>query len=110
MWFPAAVYAAAQLGLSDELIAVAGGVRLKTLWFEAATAFSAGDFQEAARVFARIGSQPDEALARLRASETLLGAGRRAEGASELELALEFFRRVGARRYVRQAEALHALS
>jgi class 3 adenylate cyclase/tetratricopeptide (TPR) repeat protein len=108
MWFPAAAYAAAQLGRSDELIAVAQGARLKTLWLEASTAFSAGDFQEAARLSAQIGSQPDEALARLRAAEILLGAGRRAEGESELQLALEFFRRVGAARFIAVGEALLA--
>ena len=56
--------------------------------------------------FARIGSQPDEALARLQAAEALLEAGRAGEARAELEPAVEFFRRVGASRYVREAEAL----
>jgi hypothetical protein len=55
-----------------------------------------------------MGSLPDEAYARLRAAETLAAAGRRDEGGEELERALEFYRRVGAVRYLREAEALLA--
>jgi hypothetical protein len=57
-----------------------------------------------------MGAQADAAKTRLRAAELLVRAGRRAEAESQLELALGFFRRAGADRYVGAAEALLAVS
>jgi hypothetical protein len=57
-----------------------------------------------------MGAQADAAMTRLRAAELLVGAGRRAEAESQLELALDFFRRAGANRYVGAAEELLAAS
>ena len=51
---------------------------------------------------------PDEASARLCAAEALVREGRRAEADTELNLALAFWRSVGATAYVREAEALLA--
>jgi len=55
-----------------------------------------------------MGAQADAAKTRLRAAELLVGAGRRAEAESQLELALDFFRRAGADAYVSAAELLLA--
>ena len=77
-----------------------------TPWREALLAFTGGDFARAAEAYARIGSQPDEAYARLRAGQLLAAAGRRADASEQLERALAFFRRVRASAYVHEAESL----
>ncbi len=70
-----------------------------SIWFDAAKAFAAGDCVGAADLYAEIGSLPDEADARLRSGiET------------EIRRALEFYRSVGATRYIREAEAQLAAS
>src|SRR6476646_7033310 len=99
--------AAHQLGLDDELEAALAG-RARTPWTDAVGAYAAGDFASAAEILRRIGSKPDEADARLRAAERLFGEGRRAEADGQLQLALAFYRSVGATRYVRECEALLA--
>jgi class 3 adenylate cyclase len=70
-----------------------------TAWVEAAKAFAAGDYVGAADLYARIGSLPDEADARLRSGID-----------SEVRRALDFYRSVGATRYIREGEALLAAS
>ena len=65
-----------------------------------------GDFDQAADLYAEIGSLPDEAFARLRAAERLLAAGRRADADAQLQRALAFYRKVGATAHLRKAEAL----
>jgi hypothetical protein len=71
-------------------------------------ALAAGDAARAARLYAEIGSQPDEAHARVRAAEALLAAGHRGEAERELEQARDFFRRVRADAHLRAAEELLA--
>ena len=68
--------------------------------------FVRGEYADAAEVFAHMGTRPYEALARLRAAETLVAEGRRAGADEHLAKALAFFRSVGATRYIREAEAL----
>jgi tetratricopeptide (TPR) repeat protein len=82
----------------------------ESLWSDAAVAILDGEFERAAELFVQIGSVPDEARARLRAAETLVADGRRAEADSQLDKALSFYRSVGATRYVRAGEALFAVS
>jgi class 3 adenylate cyclase len=91
---------------ADRLLAVAEGVTNKTAWLEAAIAFTRGEFTVAADLFARIGSRPDEALARLRAAEALTQAGNTSKARDELERALSFYREVGASASIRVAEAI----
>ena len=55
-----------------------------------------------------IGSLPDEAFARLRAAQRLLGGGQRATGGTQLQCALALFRQVGATAHLRQGAALVA--
>jgi tetratricopeptide (TPR) repeat protein len=101
------------LGRGDELLELlepAASARIPTPWQQAATAIAAGRFEEAADQYAKIGSLPDEAFARLRAAEQFLGTGRQAEGTAQLQRALAFYRQVGAAGYLREADALVAAS
>jgi tetratricopeptide (TPR) repeat protein len=81
------------------------GPRRHRRWAEAATWYFAGDFARAANVYREIGTQSDEAEARLRSGLALLAAGEQSEGAAEMERALSFYRSVGATYFVGQGEA-----
>jgi class 3 adenylate cyclase/tetratricopeptide (TPR) repeat protein len=94
----------------DELEEVARNAIVSTRWLDAAQAYGAGRFEEAAAIHADIGCIPEEAFARLRAAETLLHAGRRAGADTQLQQALAFYRSVGASAYIREAESLFAAS
>jgi hypothetical protein len=59
--------------------------------------YASGDFAGAAEVLHGTGSKPDEAEARLHAGTE-----------EQLEQALEFYRSVGATRFIREGEALLA--
>jgi DNA-binding SARP family transcriptional activator/tetratricopeptide (TPR) repeat protein len=78
---------------------------LPSRWLDGARAFAGGDPVRAARIYAEIGSRPDEAAARLGAARTLL-ASRPAEGRTELERAIAFFREAGATAQLDQAKEL----
>jgi hypothetical protein len=78
---------------------------LPSRWLDAARAFAGGDPARAARIYAEIGSRPDEAAARLAAARRLLPT-RPAEGRVELERAMTFFREAGATASLEQAKEL----
>jgi class 3 adenylate cyclase/tetratricopeptide (TPR) repeat protein len=107
-WVVDLAFCLADLGRPGPLLPAAPA--LTTPWFEAAEHLLVGEFTQAADVFARIGSLPDEAFARLRAAEALLGEGRRSDADAELRRSLEFYRGVGATAYVARAEKLLAAS
>jgi class 3 adenylate cyclase/tetratricopeptide (TPR) repeat protein len=107
-WLPELAAVLAALGRGADLAEAAKRVPTATRWLEAATAQAAGDPGRAAGIYAEIGSLPDEAYARLRAAESLMGASRRGEAEAALTLALDFFRAVDAVGYVREGEALLA--
>jgi tetratricopeptide (TPR) repeat protein len=65
-----------------------------------------GKLEQAADALRDAGSRPDEADVRLRAAARLSAEGRRAEADEQLRRALEFYRSVGATRYIGKAEAL----
>jgi len=109
-WLRDIAVAVRVLGMEAELIEAAPLVPLPTPWLAAACSYVTGDFHEAAKTYAEIGSLPDEAFARLRAAEALVLEGRRVEANVELESALAFWRSVGAAAYVREGEALLAAS
>ena len=88
-----------------ELVEVAGAVTNTTAWLSAAVAFASRDFSEAADLFARIGSRPDEAGARLKAAWMAAGAGRADEAQDQLGRALAFYRLVEANARLEQAGA-----
>jgi tetratricopeptide (TPR) repeat protein len=75
-------------------------------WLDACRAALDGAFEEAADLYERIGSFPNEAEARLRAGERLLGEGRIEQAEGQLARALEFYRGVGATAYARATEEL----
>jgi class 3 adenylate cyclase/tetratricopeptide (TPR) repeat protein len=107
-WLAIAAPAALDCGRGRELVEAGAGARVPTKWLDAAMALATGNASGAARLYAEIGSQPDEAYARVRAAEALLSAGRRAEAEDELRQARFFFRRVRADAWLRQAEELLA--
>jgi class 3 adenylate cyclase/tetratricopeptide (TPR) repeat protein len=107
-WVADTAAVAAGLGAEQEFMAVAAGVRAPTRWLEAGEADVAGRPRAAAEVYARIGSRPDEAHARLRAARALANEGLPAEADGELQRALAFYRETGAARYLAEAEPLAA--
>jgi class 3 adenylate cyclase len=88
-----------ELGRSEELSPVLVLSPRSSAWLDAANTFAAGDYVRAADFYAEIGSLPDEADARLR-------SGRE----DQVRRALDFYRSVGATRYIREGEALLAAS
>jgi tetratricopeptide (TPR) repeat protein len=78
---------------------------LPSRWLDAARAFAGGDPATAARIYAEIGSRPDEAAARLAAARRLL-PHRPAKGRTELDRAIAFFREAGATASLEQAKEL----
>jgi class 3 adenylate cyclase len=75
-----------------------------TPWFDAARAIGQGDVVRSVEVVLGIGAPAVEAYARLRAAQELARAGPHAEARDCLAPALAFFRKVGATRYIAQAE------
>ncbi len=98
----------AGLDRSNELAEATRKTVIRTPWIDAAEALAHGDYGRAADLYARSGTRPLEAYTRLRAAAQLVAAGRRADADEQLQKALGFWRSVGARRYVRQGEALLA--
>jgi hypothetical protein len=101
------VYVADQLGRLDDL-ADAMRDTPSSRWVEAARLYVARDPAAAADVLADMGALTDEAMARLRAAELLGAAGERSRAEIQRAAAAAFFRRVGATRYLREAEQLLA--
>jgi class 3 adenylate cyclase len=96
-----------ELGRVDDVRrAVEGWVPSR--WKEASLALLRGDLTIAADLYHEVGALPEEAFLRLRAARDLAAEGRRAEADEQLDLALAFWRSVGATRYVAEADALRA--
>ncbi len=108
-WVADLAFTLRELGTSALLDEAAAAAPAASRWLEAASAVSAGELATAAEVYAAIGSLPDEAMARLATARSALEGGRRKAADDELALALGAFHRLGATRYVRQAEALAAI-
>jgi tetratricopeptide (TPR) repeat protein len=75
-------------------------------WVRAARAFAEGDPQASAQICAEMGALTQEAYARLAAARGLAEERRRTEADEQLRRVLSFYRSVGAKRYVREGEAL----
>ncbi|CAN5167977.1 hypothetical protein BH09ACT13_BH09ACT13_07160 [soil metagenome] len=103
-------WVAAELDCAAELGEQLERVQLPSKWYDAARALLRGDFVAASEIFSEIGSLAEEAAARLRAAETFVAEGRRAEADEQLRKSLTFWRSVGATRYIRECEALLALT
>jgi hypothetical protein len=81
-----------------------------TPWHEAARCVASNDLDEAADVFAQIGSVPDEAYARLRVAEARVAVGDRGEADRQLSLALPVFAELGATAWAAEGKSLLAAS
>jgi class 3 adenylate cyclase/tetratricopeptide (TPR) repeat protein len=92
-------WVAHKLGRGEELLAAVEDERLQTPWLLASRAVAAGDFERAADIFGEIGDQSLEAFYRLQTGVE-----------HDVRQALDFYRRVGATRYIREGEALLAAS
>ena len=104
---PELARAAIQLGRGEELLQAIER-NPDSRWKTASLATSRGDLPEAADLYAEGGYLPGEALLRGWAAQGLLAEGRRAEAEEQLDKALAFWRSVGAKRYIAEAEALRA--
>jgi hypothetical protein len=103
-------WTAERLQIADAVREWLDAILYRSAWSDAARAILDDDLERAAELFVQIGSLPDEARARLRAAERLVADGRRAEADVQLDKALAFYRSVGATRYIREGEALLAIS
>ena len=108
--FPAAFFAAARLEMADEFRASTREFRRGTPWDRAGDAVLDGRWTDAADAYQEIGARPFAALAALRAAETYAAQGRRIEANEQLSRALQFWRSVRAKRYIREGEVLLARS
>jgi tetratricopeptide (TPR) repeat protein len=82
--------------------------RVTAPWLDVVNAFVERDFDKAAAQLESMAAISAAATARLWAGEWLVEEGRHAEAAVQLELALPFWRSVGAWRYLRRCESLLA--
>ena len=96
-WLIEVAYALVPLGRGAELEEGLGRIKARSEWAEAARAYVSGELSAAADILARIGSKPDEAFARLRSGNEV-----------DVRRALEFYRSVGATRYLDEGESMLA--
>jgi len=103
------VLAAEILGRRDEVRQWIG-TRRDSPWFAVARALADQEFVAAGESLDSMGAARQAALARLRAVQELVKAGRSAEAEDQLRHALDFFRSVGATRFIREGQELLAAS
>ena len=108
-WIVPAAIVLTEAGRAEELLAL-GGDHLPSGWIQAGRLWASGDLRGAAERFEEMGVGPDEAYARVKEAERLIGDGRRAEAQSFLSRALELYRGMGATAFIREAEKLLAES
>jgi class 3 adenylate cyclase len=101
-------WTASALGRAQDLIHLLSG--LDSPWARTARCFATGDLRQAADICGEIGAVAAEARDRLWLAGALIKENRRSEAHVELQRALAFYRSVGATRYIRKAEVLHAAS
>lgn len=77
-----------------------------TPWVEAARAITEGALAQGLEIVAKLGAPSINAYNRLRTAEAMVSAGQLTDASPHAEHALAFYRRVGATRYIKQAEAL----
>ncbi len=97
------------LGCTDSLRRLAQRAPEGHAWRRVVAAILDLDFERAADIFASIG-HVDEGYSRMRAAERLVGQGRSTEAEIQLQAMLAIYRPVGATRYIREGEALLALT
>jgi class 3 adenylate cyclase/tetratricopeptide (TPR) repeat protein len=94
---PTLAWEARLFGHEDELEPILARERLETPWLEAGKAVLAGDMSDAAALLDSMGAPNDAAFCRLQSGTE-----------QDVRAAIEFYRGVGATRYVRQGESLLA--
>jgi class 3 adenylate cyclase len=107
---PMAFFAAARVELAEEFRAATSGFLRDTPWDRAALAVLDGQWPDAAREYAEMGAAGFAAIADLRAAESFAALGNRGEANEYLARSLQFWRSVGASRFIGEAEALLAKS
>ena len=103
-----AAWVADVIDLEEPLRQLAVQASFRTRWCDVLLALLDKDFETAGDLFEAAGVLDWEARARLWAAEALMSKGRRSEADEQLRRALDFFRSVGATRYIREGEALLA--
>jgi class 3 adenylate cyclase/tetratricopeptide (TPR) repeat protein len=93
------MWTARKLDRAEEVLAAVEDEQLETPWLLAARAIADGDLARAADIFGEIGDASVEAFYRLQSGVE-----------HQVRLALDFYRTVGAARYIREGEALLAAS
>jgi class 3 adenylate cyclase/tetratricopeptide (TPR) repeat protein len=96
-WLLNLAYALVPLGRADDVTQALDRVKIDLLWVKAARAYVAGDVLAAAEILAGMGNKPEEAYMRLQSGVD-----------PDVRRALDFYRSVGATRYIREGEALLA--
>jgi hypothetical protein len=94
------------LNMGDDLARLLDSLPPHWPWSRAGRAIAAGDFLAAAEVLRGSGHRLWEAMLRLRAAELLAEGARHTECQEQLSRSLDFFRPIGASRYIRQADGL----
>lgn len=92
------------VGREHELLDILPGV--DSLWVNVAAACARGNLAAAAEICDHMGARTEEARIRLLLSESLVRQNQWPEADVQLQGALNFYRAVGAIRYIRQAERL----
>jgi hypothetical protein len=95
-----------ELEMRDEMVRVLDALPSAWPWTRAGKAAAAGDFVGAADILSDNGHPLWEAMLRLRAGRALADRGLPDEAEEQVARSLEFFRSVGAKRYVSEAERL----
>jgi tetratricopeptide (TPR) repeat protein len=94
----------------DRAHGLPGHANAGSRWLAAAHHVLAGSHANAAAAYAAIGARPEEAKARLRASNALATSGDHAAANEELGRAREFYARVGAEAYFGAGESISAVT
>jgi predicted ATPase/class 3 adenylate cyclase len=108
MYIPGFVAASDTLGLQAEARAIIERASENNRLRSALLAILDGNLVAGADQYAGLDMLESEARLRRRAADQLFAAGRRTEADEQLQMALAFWRRVGATYYIEQAEALLA--
>jgi hypothetical protein len=103
LWSAGVAWAAAEMECHEDLRGVSRFAGVVTPWYEALEAVAERRYVDAAAIYGRLGSMPDEAYARLLAGEALVGEGRHADADAQLRQASEAFRSLGASAYLVRA-------
>jgi class 3 adenylate cyclase/tetratricopeptide (TPR) repeat protein len=98
-WFLLLAFVMCELGRGHQVPSLVGLFSMRTLWTDAAELYAFGRLDEAAEALAAMGAKPAEGYVRIKARDE-----------ANVRRALDFWRSVGASRYIAEAESLLAAS